>query len=81
MASLKMALCFFNLVFALRRALYALLWAVRARFKERKWLTITYEELLLRPIQMINLISKYLCLPEKEKMLNTILKPSNTSSS
>lgn len=47
---------------------------------KRKCLTITYEELVLRPRQMVNLICEYLNLPNREKMLSTKLKPSiNTS--
>lgn len=49
-------------------------------FNDRKWLTITYEELLLRPRQMVGLICDYLDLPDREKMLESILKPSKTTS-
>jgi len=49
-------------------------------FNDRKWLTITYEELVLRPRQIVDLICDYLDLPDREKMLETILKPSMTTS-
>jgi len=43
---------------------------------KRDWLTITYEELLLKPRKMIDLICEYLDLPDREKMLKSMLKPS-----
>ncbi len=48
---------------------------------DKKWLTITYEELVLRPKQMVGLIFDYLDLPDRERMFETILKPSKTTSS
>ena len=49
-------------------------------FNDRKWLTISYEELVLRPRQIVDLICDYLDLPDRERMLKTILKPSKTTS-
>ncbi len=49
-------------------------------FKRRNWLTITYEELLLNPMKMVDLMCNYLDLPDRERMLETILKPSRTTS-
>jgi len=49
-------------------------------YNDRNWLTITYEELLLRPIEMVDLICNYLDLPDRNKMLESILKPSKTTS-
>lgn len=49
-------------------------------YNSRKWLTITYEELLLRPRKMVDLLCNYLDLHDRERMLKTILKPSRTTS-
>jgi len=49
-------------------------------FNERKWLTISYEELILRPRQSVDLLCDYLDLPDRKKMLDTIIKPSKTTS-
>jgi len=49
-------------------------------FTNRKWLTITYEELVLRPRQIVDLICDYLDLPDREKMLEIIHTPSKTTS-
>lgn len=49
-------------------------------FDDRTWLTITYEELVLRPRKMVELLCNYLDLPDREKMLKTLLKPSRTAS-
>lgn len=49
-------------------------------FKDRKWLTITYEELILNSSKIVGLICEYLDLPDREKMLDTLFKPSKTTS-
>ena len=47
---------------------------------DRKWLTISYEELILKPRQMVDLICNYLDLFDKERMLKTVFNPSRTAS-
>lgn len=48
-------------------------------FKERDWLTVTYEELLLRTEQVSDLICKKFDLENPEKMCQRVNKPSRTS--
>lgn len=47
--------------------------------RKENWLVITYEELLLNPKPIINLLAERLNLPQKDKMLSKIFRPSNTA--
>lgn len=49
-------------------------------FKERSWLTISYEELLLRNRKVSDLICERFELEDPEKMSKRVFKPSKTSS-
>lgn len=49
-------------------------------WRERPWLTLSYEELILRPREMTKLLCERLRLPKPERMLNVLRLPSRTAS-
>lgn len=64
--------------------LYVLEWCLAnlyplRTFKERAWLTVTYEELLLRSREISELICTHCHLPDPEGMQKVIYKPSRTT--
>lgn len=48
-------------------------------FRERSWLTLTYEELIMRPKQISELICQYCNLPDPEGMSKIVHRPSSTT--
>jgi len=52
---------------------------VPLKFSNSKFLTITYEEMVLSPIQMVELLTKYLNVSHSEKMFHAVGKPSASS--
>jgi len=50
-------------------------------FKERAWLTLTYEELIARPPLVCQLLADRLGLPDAERMWRRVSRPSKTMSS
>jgi hypothetical protein len=64
---------------------YALEWCLYhlpplSLLEREKWLPITYEELVLKPRAMIDLLCKHLCLKNREHMLEVMSTPSKTTS-
>lgn len=49
-------------------------------FRERHWLTLTYEELLSRPHQVCQLVASRFDLPDPKRMQQRMLSPSRTTS-
>ena len=49
-------------------------------WRERPWLTLSYEELVLRPRKVVGLLCERLRLPEPERMLKVFRLPSRTAS-
>ena len=48
--------------------------------KERSWLTLSYEELVTRPLEMSKLLCERLRLPDAERMTKVLQLPSRTTS-
>lgn len=48
-------------------------------FQQRPWLTVTYEELVIRPKEISELICRRFDLPNSEQMWKVVLKPSRTT--
>lgn len=48
-------------------------------FQQRPWLTVTYEELVVRPKEISELICSRFDLPNPDKMWRVVTKPSRTT--
>ena len=64
---------------------YALEWCLENLqplrvFRQRPWLTLTYEEIIARPNETSNLICSRLGLPDPRRMRNVVLEASRTTS-
>lgn len=63
---------------------YALEWGLANLYpltvcQDRPWLTLTYEELLMRPQAIVNLLAERFTLPAPERMLQQLRQPSKNA--